>query len=140
MTTLDESSVNYRTINEINSIIDKKKSEIESLTRVRDDLLRALKEDFIIVSDDQINIEKIGILMGTSSRYFGKIKILDVIPESFASNSGILKGDIIKKINDYCINNYSMSDVKKLISEALKNNYLTINIQRNKDNFNVKIR
>ena len=88
MTTLDESSLNYSAINEINSIIDKKQSEIESLTRVRDDLLRALKEDFIMVSDDNFKIDKIGILMGTSSKYLGKIKILNVLPESFASNSG----------------------------------------------------
>ena len=97
MTTLDESSLNYSTINEINNIIEKKKSEIESLTRVRDDLLRALKEEFIVISDDKNKSENIGILMGTSSRYYGKVKVKDVLPESLAANSGVIKGDIIKK-------------------------------------------
>ena len=140
MTTLDESTLNYSAINEINSIIDKKQSEIESLTRVRDDLLRALKEDFIMVSDDNFKIDKIGILMGTSSKYLGKIKILNVLPESFASNSGIVKGDIIKKINNSSTADLSMSNVKTLISDCLNNDNLTITIQRNSQIFDVKIK
>ena len=132
MTTLDESSINYSTINEINNIIDKKKNEIESLTRVRDDLLRALKEDFIVISDDKNKSENIGILMGTSSKYYGKVKVIDIIPESIAANSGIMKGDIIKKINNTKVDNLCILNVKKLINSFSNNkSNLIINIQRN---------
>lgn len=134
MTTLDESSMNYSTINEINNIIDKKKDEIESLTRVRDDLLRALKEDFIVVSDNKNKSENIGILMGTSSKYYGKVKVIDIIPESMAANSGIIKGDIIKKINNTKVDNLCILNVKKLINSSLNNkSNLIINIQRNNE-------
>ena len=140
MTTLDESSLNYRTINEINNIIEKKKSEIESLTRVRDDLLRALKEEFIVISDDKNKSENIGILMGTSSRYYGKVKVKDVLPESLAANSGVIKGDIIKKINNTKVDNLCILNVKKLIISASKRrDDLTINIQRNNEAFDIII-
>jgi C-terminal processing protease CtpA/Prc len=140
MTTLDESSLNYSTINEINNIIEKKKSEIESLTRVRDDLLRALKEEFIVISDDKNKSENIGILMGTSSRYYGKVKVKDVLPESLAANSGVIKGDIIKKINNTMVDNLCILNVKKLIISASKRrDDLTINIQRNNEVFDIII-
>ena len=140
MTTLDESSLNYSTINEINNIIEKKKSEIESLTRVRDDLLRALKEEFIVISDDKNKSENIGILMGTSSRYYGKVKVKDVLPESLAANSGVIKGDIIKKINNTKVDNLCILNVKKLIISASKRrDDLTINIQRNNEVFDIII-
>ena len=140
MTTLDESSINYSTINEINNIIEKKKSEIESLTRVRDDLLRALKEEFIVISDDKNKSENIGILMGTSSRYYGKVKVKDVLPESLAANSGVIKGDIIKKINNTKVDNLCILNVKKLIISASKRrDDLTINIQRNNEVFDIII-
>ena len=140
MTTLDESSLNYSTINEINNIIEKKKSEIESLTRVRDDLLRALKEEFIVVCDDKNKSENIGILMGTSSRYYGKVKVKDVLPESLAANSGVIKGDIIKKINNTKVDNLCILNVKKLIISASKRrDDLTINIQRNNEVFDIII-
>jgi C-terminal processing protease CtpA/Prc len=140
MTTLDESSMNYSTINEINNIIDKKKDEIESLTRVRDDLLRALKEEFIVISDNKNKSENIGILMGTSSKYYGKVKVIDIIPESMAANSGIIKGDIIKKINNTKVDNLCILNVKKLINSSLNNkSNLIINIQRNNETKDINI-
>ena len=139
MTTLDESNLNFSAINEIDLIINKKKSEIESLTRVRNDLLRALKEEFIIVSDES-NIENIGILMGKSSKYLGKVRVLDVIPESFAANSGILKGDIIRKVNDEFVSNFKILDIKNLINKLIKKNEnLIINVERNKKKLDVLV-
>ena len=70
--------------------------------------------------------------MGTSSKYYGKVKVIDIIPESIAANSGIMKGDIIKKINNTKVDNLCILNVKKLINSFSNNkSNLIINIQRN---------
>lgn len=78
--------------------------------------------------------------MGTSSRYYGKVKVKDVLPESLAANSGVIKGDIIKKINNTKVDNLCILNVKKLIISASKRrDDLTINIQRNNEVFDIII-
>ena len=137
MTSIDESGLSFDTLNDINAMICKKQSEIDSLIRVKKDIQNALNDDFILIANDHPASNGIGILMGSSQQFMGKIKILEVLPESIACFSGILKGDIIKKINGIPVSK-SLSEVKLNICSSITNN-ITLTVQRGKKLVDIKI-
>ena len=75
--------------------------------------------------------------MGSSQQFMGKIKILEVLPESLACFAGVLKGDIIKKINGIPVSK-SISEVKLTICSSISDS-ITLTVQRGKKSVDIKI-
>ena len=136
MLSVSESGLDFRTLSDIELMINKKQSELESLIRIRNDLEKALSNDFIVIPEKGGKKIGLGMLIGSSQSMGWKVKVLDVIPGSPAESAGVNKGDLIRKIDSKRVDNMSLSKVKDILEKSEK---LQIQIRRGSINMNISL-
>jgi len=136
MLSVSESGLNFQTLSDIELMINKKQSELESLIRIRNDLEKALSNDFIVIPEKGEKKIGLGMLIGSSQSMGWKVKVLDVIPGSPAECAGVNKGDFIRKIDNKRVDNMSLSRVKDILKKSEK---LQIQIRRDSANIDMSV-